>query len=467
MWSLITKDNISKFVDEYRNLIKYNDDIIIYANENHSFLPRLFYKNFTSKYITYTQDDNWSPTTINAEFIKDLRPHQKDIILDVDSFYNMTNTLSGIIKSNPGSGKTVMGVYLAVKYKFKTIIIVDQSNLVDQWVATIRNFTTIPDDRIGLIQGTTFKIDNCDIIIAMAQTLISRIHKTVLTNKLDANNDPIKILDTLFINDFYKRIRDAGINLVLYDECHVTGSAKKYTTSSFLFNTPNLIGLSATPFQEGLAKILMDNTVGDIISESTAYEENPSINFVTYQSKLPQKTISRIKQMNNFDFLVGRSTYNKEIITSKNYLRVINILVKNLIENNHVVIIIAFTKKQVELISSSLPFNNKTYYAKKKDVDKENDNIIVCTYSKTGKGFDMPRLSAAILACPLAGRKSLIQVIGRVLRSKDGKQTPVIYDLIDTSMGSMMTSNIHIKESILKNEFNNCDINHLNIDDLI
>jgi superfamily II DNA or RNA helicase len=462
MWTLIKKENIPKFLDEYSHLEQH--DFIIYENEEFSFLPRLFYKNYPSKYLIFSKDDEWSAQTIKAEFTKQLRPYQNDIILDVEGSYNTSGNLSGIIKSNPGSGKTVMGIYLAVHYKLKTMIVVDQSNLVNQWVDTIINFTNIPEERIGYIQGPKLELDNCDIIIAMAQTLVSRLHRTV---EVDNDGETKKELDDGFINGFYETIRDCGIDLVLYDECHVTGSAKKFTTSSFLFNTNNIIGLSATPFQDGLAQILMTNTVGDIISESVEYEEVPAINFVKYHSNLPQKSIQYIHKMNNYDFIAGRSAYNKMIVESKEYISVINKIVNKLIKNKHVIIIIAFTKKQVELISESLDHPNKTYYAKKNDLDKEKDNIIVSTYSKTGKGFDMPRLSAAILASPLAGKKSLIQVIGRIVRSANGKQSPTIYDLIDLSVGTLMTDNLHIKEKILENEFIGCEINHINNNNLI
>lgn len=460
MWTLIKKKDIPKFLDEH-NLDQFVNDLIIYENEQFSFLPRLFYKNYPSKYLIFGKDDNWIPQTINAKFTKTLRSYQNDIILDVTGSYNINKELSGIIKSRPGSGKTVMGVYLATYYKFKTAIVVDQSNLVDQWVEAILEFTNIPKERIGYIQGSKLDIDNCDIIIAMAQTLVSRLHKTI---KSDNDNSKTKELDNNFVNNFYEIIRNVGINLVLYDECHVTGSAKKFTTSSFLFNTNNILGLSATPFQDGLSQILMTNTVGNIISESSDYDEVPSINFVKYHSNLPEKSIKYIYRMNNYDFIAGRSAYNKMIVESEKYIELINKIVDKLIKENHIIIIIAFTKNQVELISKSLKHANKTYYAKKNDLDKDNDNIIISTYSKTGKGFNMPRLSAAILVSPLAGKKSLIQVIGRIVRSGINKQSPTIYDLIDLSVGTMMTNNLNTKQKILENEFAGCKINHINED---
>lgn len=70
---------------------------------------------------------------------------------------------------------------------------------------------------------------------------------------------------------------------------------------------------------------------------------------------------------------------------------------------------------------------------------------------------DYKELSCLILACPLAGKKSLIQVIGRILRSNIGKQKPVVIDLADMSVPAFTIPEIRMKKKIVSDEFS-CNI---------
>jgi superfamily II DNA or RNA helicase len=119
--------------------------------------------------------------------------------------------------------------------------------------------------------------------------------------------------------------------------------------------------------------------------------------------------------------------------------------------------ILCFTKQQVKMISEkleSIGIENRRYYGdEKEDVDKDNVKVLVVTYSFAGKGFDFAQLSSLILATNLAGRKSLIQVIGRVLRKHDDKLAPVVDDLIDLAFPSMFIPDVKSKKQIVKNEF--------------
>ena len=63
---------------------------------------------------------------------------------------------------------------------------------------------------------------------------------------------------------------------------------------------------------------------------------------------------------------------------------------------------------------------------KKQDFDKE-ARILVATVTKTGTGFDHPKMDCLILASDL--ENYFIQILGRVLRRPDVK--PIVFDLVD------------------------------------
>ena len=259
---------------------------------------------------------------------------------------------------------------------------------------------------------------------------------------------------------------ESQFGLVIYDEVHATSSTSIYSKVNILFRTPNVLGLSATPFHQGMAKILMENTIGSLIFESNEYEMTPEYKMIFYNSGLQKH--SYVMNTLLTDYIQKKGYYNKILVNSDIYVTLVVKLAKKLREKGHNVYIVCMNKKQVEIISENLEMKgleNRRYTGDETEIDKENDNIIVSTYAFTGKGFDMSRLGGLILACPLSGKKSVIQVVGRVLRSYQGKIQPIVYDLIDLCFPMFSLPEVKRKQSIIANEFPNCKIETINIEE--
>ncbi|MCK9293174.1 DEAD/DEAH box helicase family protein [archaeon] len=437
MWTYIEKEDVEEFIMKYPALAEGFDDISLYETENRIFVPRLFFKNFPYKIQIFESKETpiFQPTYF--KFTGMLREEQVEIVKHVLSEYKQNlNQINGIIKARPGLGKTVLSVYLASKLGLKTCIIIDNENLLNQWLKSFLKFTDLTAEDIGLIKGKHFVVDR-PVIIATVQTLLSKI-------KTDMHKN-------------FQLIDKAQIGLVIYDETHNTSSSSKFARASLLFRTKNFIGLSATPFQTGIAEILMKNTIGEIIYETKRYDLKPTYILNHYDSKLSGKYSFILGKMS--DYIKRKAFYNSIITKSPNYLKVILSLVKTRLKENHVVLILAFTKAQILLISDGLDKENiehRRFYGDEKDeLDKENVKVVVATYSYAGKGFDFEQLSSLILATNLAGKKSLIQVVGRILRDggKD-KKMPVVDDLIDMGFPSLFLPDVKAKKTVIKNEFN-------------
>jgi len=154
--------------------------------------------------------------------------------------------------------------------------------------------------------------------------------------------------------------------------------------------------------------------------------------------------------------LKQRSKFISKLPESIKYRSLIEMLTKQMLSEGHKIIIIVFTVELVKSIFNWLQLvgiESRMFYSKETEIDKENDRIIIATYGFAGAGFDMKQLSGIILATPLSGKKSLIQTIGRVLRTYEGKIPPVVYDLIDTKFGGIFLRDIPKKRSILEAEF--------------
>lgn len=330
--------------------------------------------------------------------------------------------------------KTVLAVYIAAKLGVKTCIIVDNDSLLKQWVVAFKDFTDLKENEIGIIKQKLFSTDT-PVSIALVQTLLSK-----LKNDMSKN---------------FEMIDKARFGLVVYDEVHNTSSAPKFAKVSLFFRTLNILGLSATPFQTGVSEILMKNTIGEIIYETKQYDLKPIYILNYYDSGLTQKysgVMSRIQ-----DYIKRKAFYNSIIIKSNIYFDLITNKVKERLKDGHRIMILCFTKQQVKMISEKLDnlgIENRKYYGDEKDnVDKDNVKVLIVTYSYAGKGFDFAQLSSLILATNLAGRKSLIQVIGRILRSHKEKLAPVVDDLIDLAFPSMFLPDVKSKKAVVKNEF--------------
>ena len=130
-------------------------------------------------------------------------------------------------------------------------------------------------------------------------------------------------------------------------------------------------------------------------------------------------------------------------------------------DNKNKIIIMCMTQIQLEFICTFL--ENKglrptKLYSKKHEIDKTKDDIIVATYKYASHAFDYKELNRLILAVPLSGKKSLIQTIGRVVRTAPNKTDAIVYDLIDIDPGfrKLFVNGINVKVNILNSEFDNC-----------
>ena len=354
--------------------------------------------------------------------------------------------MNAILKLPPGSGKTVLAIYLAIKLQLKTCIVIDSSSLLKQWIEAIIKFGGVTDGDIGLIRGKIYTVDK-PFTIAMTQSLGSKLKRD--------------------FNPFMKKMDKAQFGLVIYDEVHATSSSEMFAKVSVFFRTPNVIGLSATPFHNGCAEVLMKNTIGEIVYESKSYEMTPEYNLIFYNSQLKKYSYVMHKMT---DYIRKKSYYNSILTNSEPYLDLIVKSTQKLRNGGHTVIIVCMTKKQVEMISARLTtagMVNRKYTGTDREIDKDSDTILVCTFSFVGKGFDMSRLSGLILASLFSGKKSLIQICGRILRSHPGKIKPVVIDLIDVAFPTFTIPEIRRKKKIIGDEFPDCKIREINMEEHI
>jgi len=358
------------FFDENQNYIDPKRFEIENIKPSWVLLPRFFWLENLDKLEEFFAIDNQGNKWFGADLIKfdlDLikdyqvnlnskeyeikiqpRENQIPILEELNKRLKNFNYIRGILQAAPGTGKTYMSINFAQKFN-KTLIIVPKNVLVDQWIESILEFTNLSKDNIGIIEGSNLnKIkeiinnENIKMIITKPQSLLSQI-------KLHKYFDLISL---------YK-----DINFVIYDECHSAG-AEGFSKALSLFKTPNILGLTATPFRKGLNEFLLVNSIGDVIIEADAKVLIPNV-ILQYLPKsfieFNEKEIFALKQRFQNDYPMFLALFNSYLLRKQNYFEFLAQWNKWARENNHEVVILFSTNKLAKKQFNTIIEKNPEY----------------------------------------------------------------------------------------------------------
>lgn len=326
----------------------------------------------------------------------------------------------GILQSPPGSGKTQMGIALAVALGRKTLWLTHTRDLLTQSKNRAEQYMdasligTITEGRVKIGKGITF---------ATVQTM--------------CNLDLAR----------YKDVWDC----VIVDECHrVAGTPTAVTQFSKVLNSlaaRHKYGLSATVHRaDGMIAAtyaLLGNVAHKVPDEAVA----DKVMTVTVNPRPTRVTMCR-------DFLDTDGT----IIYAKlvNYLvedferngLIINDLV---LDEGHSCLILSDRLAHLEYLMGHLPremrsqavmVTGKMTSQKAKaqraqameDMRQGRKLYLFATYALAKEGLDIPRLDRLFLTTPQKDYAVVAQSIGRIARTFPGKSDPVAYDYVDAGV---------------------------------
>lgn len=151
-----------------------------------------------------------------------------------------------------GAGKTVIGIGAIWDTKERTLILVPNLDLVEQWKDRIRTFLGVPDKNIGVFSGIKKEFTK-DIVISTYQLLSQYIQ-----DFKDGQNDSDKKEDKDYLNSSkFKRRRSISVvskavnyfrsnfGLLIADECHHV-QATTFKEIALGLDIPKRLALSAT-----------------------------------------------------------------------------------------------------------------------------------------------------------------------------------------------------------------------------
>lgn len=331
---------------------------------------------------------------------------------------------NGILIAPCGSGKTQIGLELAKRIGGKTLWLTHTKKLLEQSKSRIEEYFK---GDLGTITEGKVCIGN-DITFATVQTM-SKIDTSIYSN----------VFDTIIV-----------------DECHhCVGSPTKVKQFYKIVNNINCrykYGLTATLTRsDGLIKCVFA-LLGKVVYTITEKEVGTKV--IKAEYKVIENDIDY--KMDDYVNTDGTINYNELINTLCFSEERNNIIIENVCKNkDKKQLILCARVKQVELLKQKLLERNIdtiAIHGSVKDKNRNyNHNVIVATFQLAKEGLDIPTLNILHFTAPVKDKVTVIQSAGRVERNYNGKETPIIYDYLDSNVSYCVNAWVK-RKNIIKNK---------------
>ena len=358
--------------------------------------------------IVATSSDRWT-------FAGSVRPAQVEV---VNSYLNpredtpnteaVLHPRDGMICLQTGGGKTVCALYIASQLRVKTLIIVHNTFLKDQWEDRIRAF--LPGVTIGHLQGDTADVEGKDIVIAMIQSISMK--------------------------DYPKEVF-RGFGLTVIDECHHIAS-EVFVQAFQKITSKHMLGLSATPDRKDGLMYVIEWFLGPILYRSESGDKvDEAVHVEVYKHEPADVEFKKIL-INNQGVMNVAGMVNKlaEFVPRTDLLvRIINDILEK--EPDRQLLVLSDRVQHCKDICAKLDPALAAILAQNVASARRAEfcaskKVLIATYSMCKEGFDVATLNTLVMATP---RPDIDQIVGRILRTERSVRTihPLIVDVVDST----------------------------------
>ena len=309
----------------------------------------------------------------------------------------------GVLQAGTGAGKTVMALAIIAARKQPALVLVHNTELLNQWRDRSAQFLGVEAGRIG---GGRFEVR--PLTVGIVNTVRNR-------------------LDDL----------TAQFGHIVVDECHRCPSAM-FTECVDAFPAAYRLGLSATPYRrDGLTKAI------EFYIGPKLHEVDPDLLRDTGAILKPEI----VARQTGYHFGGNAAEHYAEMMAelvqdqARNEL-IARDVVADLTRGAGIALVVSDRVAHLEALSALLSVSGIHMELLTGKATKTQREAIVerirggqvqalgSTVQLIGEGFDCPGLASLFLATPIKFSGRLLQVVGRVLRPQAGK-VPCVYDYVD------------------------------------
>jgi len=394
------------------------------------------------------------PTTSRIETIEytgKSNPNQQIVVNHiVENIFS--SKLSGTtLKLLAGLGKSFVAKDIIGRMKLKTLIVVPNTYLLDQWVVLLKQY--FPTTTIGVLYGKEKK--DGDIIVGIINTL-SELKSFEITEKKPLPNVGkvqkfIKVKRTIQVNNILK-----NIGLAIFDESqmYVSKSFRKVFQRIWARYT---IGLSATPdIREDKLDKIHQSWLGPILDAETLPGFNVSQD--SFDSDVRMIEYHALNQHCKFnvreDGMIDYASIVESIVNDPHRNELVIDQVVELMDKDHFTFVFSDRRTHLEhlydllearcnklgtVAAIELPESSRKiilYGGSTEDtIDKAKkiSTVIFTTYAYSSTGVSITKMNALVLATPR--RSNMKQIINRVFRlGSDQTIRRTIIDVCDAKL---------------------------------
>lgn len=340
----------------------------------------------------------------------------------------------GTIQLACGLGKTPTALRMAADIGKPTLIVVNTNVLLDQWRREIleetsqhpKFFPSLTPADVGHIQQNICDFEGKPFTLAMIHTLAVRDFSTA----------------------FYRYF-----GTIIYDECHNLSTNYFYKVGHRFWGIR--IGLSASAKREDTMDRMFTYHIGKVVHVNLTQDLKPEVFLMPSGIKwedLDDRGKQAFKMWNhphkiNFSKLVTRISlspeFNDKIIA----------LLGSAAKKGRKILVLGERVAQLEYLhetwtemsefSTGLIIGKKTQDERRLALDSA---VVFATSKLAEEGLDCPEFDTLIIIIPKSSKKFMQQAAGRILRSVEGKDTPVIciftYDHLNCSEMEYLQRNV-------------------------
>ena len=336
----------------------------------------------------------------------------------------------GVLEAATAFGKTVVCSYLIAERKVNTLILLQNKDLLSQWVDELNKFLDIREEPPEYETKAGRKKKRGSVIGILHGS------KNTLTGIVD-----IAMVGSMYSKGKFQNLKHS-YGMVIVDECRHAAS-HTYMEVLQKINAKYVYGVSATPKRGDHLDKIIYMMLGSLRHRFTALDRAEEQGIGHYFIPRYTRVIDTVESRNDIN-----QAYN-QISTSKVRNEMIANDTKQSISQKQTPVILTRYKEHAKILYDMLKNEaDHVFLLYGDNADKENAEmrirlkqvprteslILIATGQKIGEGFDFPRLDALMLAAPVSAEGRLVQYIGRLNRDYEGKEAVYVYDYIDAHM---------------------------------